>query len=600
MTQTSISPLAATVQPRRRRGLGAAVWLSASLLVAPLHAQAAPAAAEAPPVSSALDASMFYQLLFGELEAQAGHPANAHEILLDAAQRMPDDALFDRAVELAIRARSGDKALATARAWRQAMPKSVQATRTELQVLVALGRLDALGEPLRTLLQQVPADERAPLIASLPRLLEAHPDKAAALKLAEPVLNPYLNAEGTQSATRVALGRLQLAAGHPQAALSLARRALADDPQAWSAALLALELMPKAPEAEALVRTALGRQDAPASLRLAYARSLEQRHRRLEAVDQLNAAVAQQPDLVQAWVSLGAAQLDLQRGAQAQQALDRALDALQASAPSDDTDEQRQIQLTDLICLLQAEAAELQGDDAAVNRWLARIPAERADLSVLSRQAALLARQGRLEEGRRLLRDGAAQDQPEPRRRLLAEAQLLRNAKQWQQAYDLLLAGVRRTPDDSVLIYELAMVAEQLKRYDDMESLLQQVMRLKPEDASAFNALGYSLADRNLRLDEAAPLLRRATELSPDDPFIVDSLGWLAFRQGRLDDAERLLRQAWSRQPHPEVAAHLGEVLWTRGRQDEARALWRDSYAQERSNPVLVETLSRLTGRAQP
>ena len=144
------------------------------------------------------------------------------------------------------------------------------------------------------------------------------------------------------------------------------------------------------------------------------------------------------------------------------------------------------------------------------------------------------------------------------------------------------------------LLYEQAMVAEKLDRLDDMERLLRRVIAIKPDHGHAHNALGYSLADRGLRLPEARDLVQRALELMPGDPFITDSLGWVEFRLGRLEEAERLLRQAWASRPDTEIGAHLGEVLWAHGKQDDARRIWRQAQDRDGGNEVLRETLARL------
>ena len=143
------------------------------------------------------------------------------------------------------------------------------------------------------------------------------------------------------------------------------------------------------------------------------------------------------------------------------------------------------------------------------------------------------------------------------------------------------------------------MSAERLQRYDEMEALLRRVAALKPDDAQTYNALGYSLAERNLRLDEAAALIERALKLSPGDPYITDSQGWLAYRRGQLPEAERLLRQAWGTRPHPDVAAHLGEVLWAQGRRDEAMAIWREGLAGGQTADAVRQTMARLKATAQ-
>ncbi|MBK7615403.1 MAG: tetratricopeptide repeat protein [Burkholderiales bacterium] len=603
MTQTPArsGPMNPVAQSRHRRPSMLAIALGLGWALA--HAQPAPPppnmAASAPLQNSALDAPMFYQLLVGEMEAQAGRDASAFEVMLDAARRTRDPSLYQRAVDLAVRSRSGDKALAAARAWREAAPTSVDATRTTLQLLVALDRSAEVAEPLRALIQQVGPEGRAGAIAGIPQFLHSAKDQPRTYAAVEQALAPYLNTEATRTAARTTLGRMALAAGQPELALAHARRALADEPAATPPVLLALELMPQAPAAEALVQASLERKDAPAGLRLAYARALEQRQRMVDVIAQLRLAVQQQPDLTQGWLSLGAALLDLHETSPATEALEKASALVQAmeapaTAPEDDDEVPNRQRLQEVIWQLLAQAAEQRGDDKAVLDWLSHIGPARVDTQVLVRRASVLARQDKLDEARSLVREAPAADKPDERTRLLAEAQLLRNVKRWQEAYDLLLTGMRRKPDDTTVIYELAMVAERLKRPDDMEALLRRAVALKPEDPQALNALGYTLADRNERLDEAQTLVRKAVSLAPNDPFIADSLGWVEFRLGHHDEALRVLRQAYGNRPHVEVAAHLGEVLWATGQRDEALRVWRDGAAREPGNDVLQETLTRL------
>jgi tetratricopeptide (TPR) repeat protein len=203
-------------------------------------------------------------------------------------------------------------------------------------------------------------------------------------------------------------------------------------------------------------------------------------------------------------------------------------------------------------------------------------------------------RQGQLAQARALLRQLPGDTPEAVRARFLAEAQLLRDARQWQDGHDLLAQANQTFPEDADLLYEQALLAEKLGRFDDMERLLRQVMRLKPEQQHAYNALGYSLADRNVRLAEARELIQRALALTPGDPFITDSLAWVEFRLGRREESVRLLQDAYRQRPDVEIAAHLGEVLWSLGRQDEARRVWREALARDKTNEVLGETLRRL------
>jgi Flp pilus assembly protein TadD len=139
------------------------------------------------------------------------------------------------------------------------------------------------------------------------------------------------------------------------------------------------------------------------------------------------------------------------------------------------------------------------------------------------------------------------------------------------------------------------MAAEKLDRVDEMETLLRQVIAAKPDFHHAYNALGYSLADRRLRLDEARKLIQKALEFAPNDPFILDSLGWVEFRSGNLTQSLQILQGAYQNRPDAEIAAHLGEVLWAMKQPKEARAVWEDGLAQNPTNDTLLETIKRLS-----
>ncbi|KWT79659.1 hypothetical protein APY03_5059 [Variovorax sp. WDL1] len=176
----------------------------------------------------------------------------------------------------------------------------------------------------------------------------------------------------------------------------------------------------------------------------------------------------------------------------------------------------------------------------------------------------------------------------------MAEVQLLRDAKQYQAAYDMLAQASSAKPGDTDLIYDKAMVAEKLNRLDEMERLLRRLIELKPDNQNAYNALGYSLADRKIRLEEARTLIKKAVQLAPEDPFIADSLGWVEFRLGNTDEAVRILESSYKRRPDPEIGAHLGEVLWVKGQRDRALSIWKEALLVDSENETLQETLKRL------
>ena len=598
-------------------------WLLAAALCGPAgsslcraQAQPLPATVVTPGApaepNSRLDALLFYQLLIGEMQLRQGQPEAAYSLILDAARRTRDEQLFRRAVEIALQGRAGDEALAAARSWQSTLPASTEALRTQLQILGAMNRLPEAADPLGRLLGLTPEAQRPGLIASLPRFFGRSSDPRAVALMLERVLQPYLAAGPTRPVARTALGSAWLAAGDRAQALRLARRAAQDDPGSPSAALLALELAGRDTEAEGLVRTYLLRPDASPGVRLAYARLLWEGGRAGPAVEQLEQATRLQADYAPAFLMLGALELELKHLQAAETALTRYVELARRPAPApaagsasasgraaaqaDDDDDADDPATTGLqqAWLMLAKVAEQRGDFAASESHLARVSGAERALEVQTRRAAMAARQGRIVEAREMLRAVPERGPGDARAKLVAEAQVLRDVKSWQAAYEVLEAATQRWPEDTDLLYELSMVAEKLDRMEDMERLLRRVMVLKPDSQHAYNALGYSLADRGLRLPEARALIRRALELAPGDPFITDSLGWVEFRLGNHVEALRLLRQAYAARPDTEIAAHLGEVLWVTGQREEAVRIWREGRQRDATNDVLRETLARL------
>lgn len=587
-------------------GLGAAMVLAALPLSA-VQAQTAPT----PPAAaargaantvnnSALDASLFYQLLIGELELRAGSPGTAFEVVLDAARKQRDEQLFKRAADIALQARAGEQALTAARAWRTALPVSVEAHRYVIQLLVALGKPADTAEPLRSLIKLTPEAERPLLINSLPRFFASTSDRKLVPPLLEQVLETYRSQPATRQAVLLALAGAWLTAQEPDRALALAAEAQALDPAADTPALIGLQLMPATPAAESLVAAYLKAKPDNSGMRILYARVLSSRQRYTDAIAQLEEVTRSEPQRATAWLTLGALQLELRQSKAATASIETYLKlspTQQAAADVDGDDdeipataEQARVQ----AWLMLAQAAEQQGDFKAAEAWLARVDNPQRALEVQQRRASLLAHQGKMAEARALIRQLPDKDAESSRAKLLAEVQLLRDGKLWKEAAEVLAQGSTRFPNDIDLMYEQSMLAEKLDRMEEMERLLRRVIELKPDHHHAHNALGYSFAERNVRLPEAKQLIEKALALAPGDPFITDSLGWVEYRLGNTAEALRLLRQAYQARPDTEIGAHLGEVLWVSGQTDEARRIWREARGKDASNDVLRETLARL------
>ncbi len=577
----------------------AAVALACALVLTHgAHAQTEPASMVA---NSSLDAPLFYQLIIGEMELRSGEPGTAYQVLLDAARKTRNEELFRRATEVALQARAGDQALAATQAWRTALPDSLEAVRYQLQLLIGLNRPADTVEPLRTLLKLTPAAERPAVISSLPRLFDRGTDKTQSAKRLEQVLQPSLSAPETRTAAQVALGRAWLAAGDNARALELARSAHALDPTAESSALLGLELMASTPAAESIVTDHLKARPASTPIRMVYARLLSNAQRYADAVPQLEAVTLSDKPPAAAWLTLGALHLELKRPREATTVLNQYLQRVQAGTlalPTSDDDEDNDPATPDQgltqAYLLLSQAAEQQRDYAGAEAWLAKVTNPQRALDVQARRASLLAKQGKLKQGRELIRRAPEKTADDARAKLLAEAQLLRDVKQWGEANGVLASANEKFPNDAVLLYEQSMMVEKLNRMDEMEKLLRRVIELKPDHHHAYNALGYSLADRNLRLPEARELIQKALALAPGEPFITDSLGWVEYRLGNRDEALRLLQQAYKSRPDVEIGVHLAEVLWMNGQRDEARRILREVRTKDNTNDVLKETLARL------
>jgi tetratricopeptide (TPR) repeat protein len=209
-------------------------------------------------------------------------------------------------------------------------------------------------------------------------------------------------------------------------------------------------------------------------------------------------------------------------------------------------------------------------------------------------RASLIAQQGRLEEALALIQSLPESSEADVRLKRATEISLLREQKLFERARDKLKLALAQTPNDADLVYDLAMVNEKLGHLDEMEQLLRSLIAANPQDPNAYNALGYSLADRNLRLAEARQLITKALELSPGDPFITDSLAWAEFRSGNHAEALRLLQAAFKDKPDAEIAAHLGEVLWISNRQPEATQVFQQGIKLNPANETLLETIKRL------
>lgn len=541
-----------------------------------------------PPATSVLDAALFYQLLLGELNVRSGSAGSGFSMILDAARRTNDPQVFQRAVDIALQSRSGEAALQAAQTWKSALPESTQANRYLLQILLALNRIEEAGQALTTSLQDLPEAERNAAIASVPQLFSRVPDKTAAADTVEKALALALSQDGTAATAWTTIGRMRREAG--QLALSVAATQMghAADPKATGPLILALSLLGAAPQdMNPLLEKAM-QTEVPPEVRLGYARLLIGQGRQTSALQQLSRLNTEQAAFSEAWLVHGLLLKETGQRAQAEEKLRQHIELLKTQ-----TQPSAQAGLSESLMAL-AQLAQEQGRFDEAKAWLDQVPAGADPIQLANRQVDLLTQQGLLDEARTVLSQIPTRNAEQAARKTLLQSMWLRENNLAQEAYGLVKNALTAQPDNTNLMSELAMVSEKLKRYDEMETVLRDLMQRKPEDPHAFNALGYSLADRNTRLDEARQLIVKALELAPNDAYIQDSLGWVAFRQGRFAEALEVLQAAYKSRPDAEIAAHLGEVLWVMGQQQQAGEIWREGLMLKSDNATLLETLQRF------
>ncbi len=544
--------------------------------------------------------ALVYQLMSAEVALQRGEVGPAYATYLAVARQTRDARLARRAAEIAINARATAQALEAARLWRELAPNSDEALQAQAALLVASGRYDEAAPLFAQQLRRPGATLEE--LTRVQRILARAPDRAAGLALLTKLATPYRDDPKIGADVLLTLAAGAHAAGNLRQATDEARAALALRPDYERAALFTAQFMARpdgkedvAGRAQAadLLAQFLQRNPKAQEARMTYARLLVANGRYDQAREQFGVVIGQNDGNLDALYALGL--LSLERPAlrgDARRLLERYVKLIEdGSAAATAGGQPRDPDPAYLNLARLAEDERRYGD--AID-WLDRVDGGEQYMAARMRKALVLGKMKRIDEGRKLLAATPAENDGERVQLLLTEGQLLREAGRHREALGLLEGALTKTPDDSALLYDAALIAEKLDRTELMESYLRRVMKLKPDEAHAYNALGYSLADRNQRLPEAYELIAQALKLAPDDGFILDSMGWVYFRMGNLAKAREYLERAWNLRPHAEVGAHLGEVLWTLGERDAARRIWVESREMEPDNETLGGALKRL------
>lgn len=521
-----------------------------------------------------LTPEILFKFLVAEVAGQRGAIGISQSTYLDLARQTQDPRIARRAVEVSMFARNQAGALEATRLWVAAEQDSDRAQQTLAALLLNEGSLGEAEPILRTLLKKDSANGFLHLSALMGKMR----DTQAGLELVERLAADY----PALPEARFAVAQAAANAGHFDAAVAALRQADSLRPGWEPGALLHAQILAKTsrPDALTFMRDFLARHPGAREVRLAYARTLVNANQFTEARVEFTRLTGDFPH--NAEVSFAAGLLSLQMGD-----VGVAHDLLTQTLEYNPRD-------PDMVHFYLGQVAEQMKQPEAANAHYAEVKSGNYLVSARARQAALLARGGKLDEARALLAFTRGENDAQNVRLVQAQAELLRDSKEHAAAFEVLTEGLKRFPDSADLLYDRAMVAEKLDKLDVLEADLRRVIVLRPDDAQAFNALGYTLADRTDRLAEATVMLDKALALAPEDPFILDSVGWAQFRSGNLARAQEYLERAYKARPDPEIAAHLGEVLWARGLREEAGKLWQTSLQTHPQNEVLLETLRRL------
>jgi len=524
-----------------------------------------------------LTQNILYEFLLAEIAGQRGNVTLAAQAYVDLAKQTRDPRIARRATEIALYARMNNAAIEAAKIWYESEPGSQRPLQALAGLLVASGRYDEAVPYLKKLLAGAPNGPGNGFM-QLTRTLANAQDKSAALKLVRNLAADYPDLPQAH----LAVAQAAAGAGDEQLALKEAEKALQLQPDWEIAVLFEAQLLQKGSPAQAaaLLQDFVQKHPAAREARLGYARTLVAQKRFADARVEFERLMADAPDNTDLAFAVALLSLQLKDYDAAEKHLKQLLDTSYRDK--------------DGVRLYLGQVAEERNNLPEALHWYGEVGEGEQYIQAQIRYAGVLLKQGKLDAARDHLHQAAARNSRQRVQLILAEAQLLRDANQPKAAFDLVGHALDRLPNDPDLLYDYAMLADKIDRVDVLEASLRKLIELRPEHAHAYNALGYSLADRNERLPEARELIEKALKLAPDDAFIIDSMGWVLYRQGKPKDALGYLRRAFSDQPDPEIAAHLGEVLWVLGRHDEAERVWQDAAQKNPTNETLVNTIKRL------
>lgn len=525
-----------------------------------------------------LTSELVYYILTAEIAGQRGAIGVASDLYQQAANNADSPALAERAAQVATFSRDKTRINTALDRWKTVAPKDADVLVMQVPFYLNDKQFNKVIDTMDKAIALAP--EKSPVyLATFSEHLSEMVDGATAL----PMMRRLQSYRDNDPETRFAYARLAVYYKEYDAALTEVNVLLAEKPKHEPFLTLKSEILQRSGDPEKalkLIAKAAQKDDASEQLRFTYAKLLGESGETAKAKAVFEDLNLESPDNKEVLFALGLLALEEKDG---QTAKNYFTELLRKGDPSQQAG------------YFMGLAEEINGNIDAALVWFASVPADsqRFD-SAQGRYIGILAEQGNVDKARKHLQLLRQERPAQAREFYLFEAAFLQEQDMKKEAMQLYGEALQRFPDDFELLYSRAMLAESMDDIDQLEADLQQILVKNPDNTQALNALGYTLTDRTDRHKEALELIERALALKPGDPFYLDSLGWVYYRMGNLELAEKYLRQAIAIQPDAEFTAHLGEVLWQQGKKKEAREVWEKAKQQDADNKVLKETLKRF------
>jgi len=528
---------------------------------------------------SKLDGDSLFNLLAAEFAGNSGNIEASLEYYREAAKTIEDSRIAARTAYIAIYGKDYEEALVALDRWHELEPDSAELPQMYAIIYLKLEQPEKAVPYIDVILSKSHGSSADEALA-VKQLLA----KEASSKDAYIVLQQLNKKEKKNKHLLVLESRYAAQLQQYDEALALLDQVLEMDPSLYEVLVIKSRILSaqgKHKEATLLIKQVLEEYPDNNALRLQYARMLVEQHNLEAAIEQYSILHKKMPDDGEITLSLALLNIETKR-------LDEAVEAFEHLIEID--------KKTPIANYYLGRIAQNKGNEKQAVSYYLKVNSGEYNFDAQLRIGVLLATLGKYDEGLAKLEAlGESQDDWTLRvKTYLAQGEVLRYQKRYKEGVEMYSRALQQNREDTTLLYARGLMAEKVDRLDMAEADLLKVISKEPKNADALNALGYTLADRTSRYEEALEYIKRAAELVPDDPAILDSLGWVSYRLGKMDDALKWLSQAFAKLEDAEIAAHYGEVLWQTNQKDKAREVWNKSKAQNADNPVLLETLERI------